>query len=448
MHLNHNLAIGAMLAGNLLFSGGLVADENFVAERIVNGVPTEQSDSEEESDGRMSTEKAIAIFEKRTGDNKTDVMSLVVLGQLYLRQARENDDLPFYAKAEETFRTALKIKPDQKSAMTFLAITLEARHQFAEALELAAKVAATSDREHLALATKGDCELHLGRYEDAAMTYELLYQREKTPAVMARLAHLNELQGQPDVAIEKIIEALEAGRTLGFRGQELAWYEMRLGHLLMRQGKLTDSEKHFRCALTHASHYAAAQMGLAEVLAAQGKLDDAEAMYLTAVEEHGEPPAMSGLGDVLVTKGDTDGAKRWYAKADEKMTEEAATAAAAHYREVAMFYANHDMNLARAVELAELDLKQRQDVHGYDTLAWALYKNQQFGQALSAIQSALRLGTRDASMHFHAGMIYSALGQTEMAKSELETALKINPHFSLLHSTVAQKELQRLSMVR
>jgi Flp pilus assembly protein TadD len=130
------------------------------------------------------------------------------------------------------------------------------------------------------------------------------------------------------------------------------------------------------------------------------------------------------------------------------MVEEATTAAAAHYREVAVFYANHDMNPERAIELAELDLQQRQDVHGYDTLAWALYKNRKFEQALPAIQSALRQGTRDANMHFHAGMIYAALGQTEMARSELKTALEINPHFSLLHSDVAQAELQRLSQAQ
>ena len=100
------------------------------------------------------------------------------------------------------------------------------------------------------------------------------------------------------------------------------------------------------------------------------------------------------------------------------------------------------------MELAELDLKQRQDIHGYDALGFALYKNRQFEQALPAIQSALRLGTRDASLHFHAGMIYAALGQTDMAKSELETALLINPHFSLLHSDVAHSELRKLSQVQ
>ena len=435
----------ALLGASVFSLPGLVADEQVIA---ANATATGESESTGSSDGRMSTPKAIAIFEKRTNENKKDVMSLVVLGQLYLRQAKENDDLPFYAKAEETFRTALKISPDQKSAMTFLAITLEARHQFSEALELASKVAEFSERENLALATKGDCQLHLGRYEDADQTYQILIQRENSPAVMARLAHLRELQGHPEKAVELIHEALEASRTLGVEGQNLAWYEMRLGHLLMSQGQLVESEKHFQAALELSGDYGAAQVGLAEVLACQGKLDESEKLYAASVAAHGEPPAMAGLGDVLAKKGDVAAAREWYAKADAKMAEEARTAAAAHYREVAMFYANHDMNPERAVELAELDLKQRQDVHGYDALAWALYKNRQFEAALPAMKLALRLGTRDATMHFHAGMIYAALGQTEMAKSELTTALEISPQFSLLHSDVARDELRKFTQVQ
>ncbi|MCA9012578.1 MAG: hypothetical protein KDB01_22660 [Planctomycetaceae bacterium] len=51
-------------------------------------------------------------------------------------------------------------------------------------------------------------------------------------------------------------------------------------------------------------------------------------------------------------------------------------------------------------------------------------------------------------MHFHAGMIYAMVGQTEMARSALETALRIYPHFSLLYSDVAQTQLWRLSRVQ
>ncbi len=434
--------VSSLLFGLFAYPSVFAADDS-----TTNAEGTEANDAEG-SDGRMSTEDAIAMFEQRTASTKSDFLSLTVLGQLYLRHAKEGDDLPSYAKAEDAFRAALKIKPDHHSAMTYLAITLEARHQFSEALELASIVAAVSERETLALATMGDCQLHLGRYEEAEKTYRLLAERATSPAVIARLAHLSELQGHPDTAVEQIEEAIELGRMLGSEGEDLAWYEMRLGTLRMSQGKLPEAEKHFRNSLELSKDYSAAMMGLAEACALQGRLDEAETTYTTAVDRHGEPPAMAGLGDVLVKKGDAASAKVWYLKAEEKMVEEAKTAAAAHYREVAMFYANHDMNPQRALELAEMDLRQRQDIHGYDTLAWALYRNQKFDQALVKIQAARRLGTRDAGIHFHAGMIYLALGNRELAKTELSTAMEINPHFSVLYADVAANELRKLESIQ
>ena len=44
-------------------------------------------------------------------------------------------------------------------------------------------------------------------------------------------------------------------------------------------------------------------------------------------------------------------------------------------------------------------------------------------------------------LNFHAGMIYSRLGQDGPARQHLEAALKINPHFSLLQVAEAKDAL-------
>jgi hypothetical protein len=56
----------------------------------------------------------------------------------------------------------------------------------------------------------------------------------------------------------------------------------------------------------------------------------------------------------------------------------------------------------------------------------------------------MRLGTRSASFHFHAGMIALRMGRTEPARRLLGEALAINPHFSLLHGGDARRILERL----
>jgi len=59
--------------------------------------------------------------------------------------------------------------------------------------------------------------------------------------------------------------------------------------------------------------------------------------------------------------------------------------------------------------------------------------------------SALQLGTKDAPLSFHAGLIYERIGETETARKFLDRAVALNPQFNLLLADVAQQALRRLS---
>jgi Flp pilus assembly protein TadD len=98
------------------------------------------------------------------------------------------------------------------------------------------------------------------------------------------------------------------------------------------------------------------------------------------------------------------------------------------------------------LELAKRELDYRQDIYAYDLLAWSLHKNDQNEEARDAIEKALKLGTKDAKLFYHAGMIHRALGDKEKAANFLARALATNPHFHPLFADRAAqtlKELQR-----
>ena len=86
----------------------------------------------------------------------------------------------------------------------------------------------------------------------------------------------------------------------------------------------------------------------------------------------------------------------------------------------------------------------RPTVYGADALAWALYKANQLDEAAHYSQEALKLGTQDAMLYFHAGMIAAARGNHDLAKNQLQKALQINPYFSLLDAKVAKETLKSL----
>ena len=113
-------------------------------------------------------------------------------------------------------------------------------------------------------------------------------------------------------------------------------------------------------------------------------------------------------------------------------------------RQIVLFYADHDLKPDRALELARKELTARKDIYGYDAFAWALFKNGEYSEAADAITEAMKLGTQDANLYYHAGMIYNQLGDKELAREYLEYALLLNPEFSILQSDVARRVLADL----
>ncbi|NJN44081.1 MAG: tetratricopeptide repeat protein [Anaerolineae bacterium] len=99
------------------------------------------------------------------------------------------------------------------------------------------------------------------------------------------------------------------------------------------------------------------------------------------------------------------------------------------------------------MQLAITELAFRTDIYGYDAAAWASYKNGQLDQAEVWISEALKLGTQDAKLYFHAGMIALGQGQVEIAREHLNQALAINPHFDPLQARIAQENLTHSSEV-
>ena len=103
-----------------------------------------------------------------------------------------------------------------------------------------------------------------------------------------------------------------------------------------------------------------------------------------------------------------------------------------HDRTLSLYLADHGIDVARALALAESEIAVRRDVYGYDALAWALLANRRADEAAAAMDKALALGTRDARMLYHAGMIAAARGEGERARGLLDEAIALDSSFDPL----------------
>jgi hypothetical protein len=99
----------------------------------------------------------------------------------------------------------------------------------------------------------------------------------------------------------------------------------------------------------------------------------------------------------------------------------------------------------RVLVNVEHELRTRRDLYGYDLLAWALHKAGRDAEARRAMDQALALGTRDAMLCYHAGIIAHALGDDVSARARLKAALAINPYWHPSQPADARAVLHALS---
>jgi len=84
-------------------------------------------------------------------------------------------------------------------------------------------------------------------------------------------------------------------------------------------------------------------------------------------------------------------------------------------------------------------------VYTADALSWALYKAERNEEALTYSEQAVRLGSQDPTLLFHAGMIHFRAGKHETARGYLQRVVETNPKFSLLYASEAATTLEELN---
>jgi tetratricopeptide (TPR) repeat protein len=411
--------------------------------------PTDQSPPEQNQ-----TDRAIHSFELRVKMYPLDFAALDGLGAAYLQKGRETGDADYYERAKVSFDKSLDLRandPAAASAMTHMAVACMAEHRFDEALRWAQRALALGSGDPSPWAIAGDALADMGDYDAAAAAYArlkspLASEDEKLALSFERESRISSLElvaGHTQKALELMRSAVRIAIETHMPAENVAWSEFQLGEELFQIGDYDAAERADLSSLDHYPSYYRALGGLAKVRAAQGKLDDAVECYKKALSVVPFPEYAAALGDVYQKLQQPERAQRQYALVEfighlSQINQEI------HNRDLAFFYADHDIKLDESLSLARKELDIRRDIYTWDVLAWSLFKNGKLQEAADAISHALRPGTADAQIFFHAGMIYERLGNITAAKTFLQRALDLNPQFHVQHADAAHTALAGL----
>ena len=390
-------------------------------------------------EGTSATGQALAVAMGKVREKDGVAARWVALGDVLAQLLRDTADEKYYDHAEAAYQYALRLEPKNVDAMTGMAWVTGGRHSFDKSCDWANRSLALDETNAAAYGILGDADVELGDYEAAYTHYQKMMDLKPDLSSWSRGAHLLWLTGDTKKAAWLLEKAIKAGAPFA---ENTAWCRAKWAMMLFSQGALLPAEQALEPSLKAGSKNAHVLLAAAKIAAARGDIAASEKHCRAILETGPNHFALVELGDLLATTDRKAEAEKYYQQAEE--LDRAQTARAGHsHMAMAKFYADHDRKLIEALRMAEAR-KLTRNVNEADTLAWVYFKNGDQPRAIEAIKRALSQKTQDAEIHFHAGIIAAKFGDRVSAQNHLQTALSINPHFSLLQAPVAVATLHEL----
>lgn len=395
-------------------------------------------------DDTVASDQAIRFLENRLRSDPEDADAAARLASYHLQRLRDTGNIDSLVRALALAQSSLQAVPDVRniSGLTALARAEYAMHDFATARDHALRLVELAPDQAAPYGILGDNLLELGAYDQAYAAYRQLAARDPGVGTLTRLARVATLQGDPDLAQRRLFSSL----ALTLHGLEppretVAWCHWQWGDtVFFSVGDLPEAERHYRDSLTTFPGYPNALASLGRVSAARGDLPDAIKQYEQVVRLLPYPLFVGALGDLYSLAGRQKDAASQYGLV-EQIGRLSALNGMLYNRELALFRADHDTNLAEGYADAAQEYTVRHDIFGADTVAWTALKAGKVTEAQAAMQQALRLGTRDARLYYHAGMVARGAGDAASACDYLQRALALNPQFDPLQARVARAAL-------
>jgi tetratricopeptide (TPR) repeat protein len=377
-----------------------------------------------EATASMKTDDHISMYETLVKAQPEIAHYRNLLAGSYIQKVRESMDYTYLERASQIVNNVLGEDSKNYEAARLRTEILLERHDFKTAVQYSLALTEWSPMDPWNWGTLGDALTELGDYDKAADAYQKMVSLRPDLSSYNRAAYFRFIYNDP-VNAEKIMRmAIAAGSPMA---ENTAWCEVELGKILLKTGKIKEAGQAYQAALRQFPDYHPALAGMAHVAAAQSDWKTAIENMKQAQAATPLPDYAAALYDYYTASGETQEAEKQ--KELIFVTDQVGQAAKEKAnRNIAIIYADHDWKLDRSLELAKNELEVRGDIYTYDALAWALYKNKDYTAAADATKKAMQFQTPEPAFYYHAGLIASALGKKDEARTLLLKSLDLSPN--------------------
>jgi tetratricopeptide (TPR) repeat protein len=372
------------------------------ADRIL-GALSERTLSEKVA--TMNTDDRIAMYSLVVKTKPDDLHFQVLLAGSYIQKSRETTDFSYLDRAASILDSVISADNTHYEARRLLIETQLERHLFAKAAEASRRLIKMDGADPWNWGTLGDALTEMGEYAEAGEAYQKMVTLRPDLASYNRASHFHFLYNDVPGAIDIMKKAIEAGSS---SPENVAWCMVDLGNVYFKAGQFEQAAQWFTSAQRTFRGYHPAYAGLAKTQAEMGDWKGAIENYKRAQEITPLPDYASALFDLYQKTGQPALARKQMDLLDAIDRISRATHETAN-RNLVFAFADHDIKLDRALELAKGELEFRRDIYSYDALAWALYKNHQYTEAQQYMEKAMLLKTPEPLFRKHAEAIAQAL---------------------------------------
>jgi Tfp pilus assembly protein PilF len=329
-------------------------------------------------------------------------------------------DVGYLIKAEEDLKQAVEItKGKTTSYLKSLASNYISQHRFKEALSLLKQAEENGDKLKGTQKMLFDVHLELGNY----LTAESYLKEIKNTSdfdYLIRLAKWEDHRGNLEGAIVNMEKAKAIAEASNLKGLK-QWSYTNLADFYGHAGEIEKSYNLYLKALALDPTDAYAKKGIAWItfsyesnpIMAQNIIDSVKTYYtspdyellIAEIADYNEDEstknaAISRYNDMVRNKnyGDMYNAYNVIVYTDEMLLPE------------------------KAIEIAELEVKNRPTPQSYDLLAWSYFKKGNIEKANAIIEKHVEGQTFEPAVLYHIAEIYKAMGKTDQV-SELKNEL-------------------------
>ncbi len=369
-------------------------------------------------------ERSIAEAQRVISEKPEQYTGYNLLATALIHRARETSEARYYAQSESAIEKSLQLAPNNFDTKKIQVSILLGEHEFPAALGAAQALNKQSLDDVMVYGLLTVAYSELGDYKDAETAAQwMLNLRPGNLPALINAARLRELFGDIDGSYELLQMAYDS--TPPTENEQRAWLLTQMSHLRIASGNTDAAEKLLQQALTAFPNYPLSVGALAEVRIAQKRYEEAVVLLRQRYQATSRTGNLFDLAKALQLAGHEDQAKQAFAEFETKALLESNKKDNSN-RELIFYYADYAKQPAKALQIAEREYAWRKDVYTLDAYAWALHVNGQDVEAGKQIETALKVGIRDAKLFRHAGEIALKSGDSVTAQNYLRQSAELN----------------------